>query len=146
MITDMKKCMISRLTLSSSHLRYLISLSRDSLPLESCALLLGDNKVGNSIESVVVDAISVRNNDRSSVSFSIEPEELLDVYQLAEARRLQVVGIFHSHPSGPIPSFTDQMYMKINPVAWLIYSTTTEGLGAFVFDDGIREVELQVMA
>lgn len=137
--------MIYRLTLSSSNLRLLISLSRDSFPFESCAFLLGDTKVGNSIESVVLDTISVRNKDRSSFSFSVEPEELLHVYLLAEARKLQVVGIFHSHPSSPVPSSTDQLYMKVNPVTWLIYSTTTEEMGAFIFVDRIREVNLQVM-
>lgn len=113
--------------------------------MECCALLLGETKVRNLIEVIVTDAISVRNEDRSSASFSIEPEELLNAYRLAEAKKLQVVGIFHSHPSYPVPSSTDQRYMKINPVAWLIYSTTTEEFGAFIFEDSIRQVELQVM-
>jgi [CysO sulfur-carrier protein]-S-L-cysteine hydrolase len=136
--------MVSRLTLSSNNLKYLVSLSKDSLPMECCALLLGETKVENLIEVIVTDTISVRNEDRSSASFSIGPEELLNVYRLAEAKKLQVVGIFHSHPSYPVPSPTDQRYMKINPVAWLIYSTTTEEFGAFIFEDSIRKVELQV--
>ena len=137
--------MVSRLTLSSKNLKHLISLSEDALPLECCALLVGETKIGSLIEVVVADAISVQNLDRSSASFSIEPGELLNVYRLAEAKKLQVVGIFHSHPSHPIPSPTDQKYMKINPVVWLIYSTTTGRFGAFIFEDNIRKVELQVM-
>jgi proteasome lid subunit RPN8/RPN11 len=137
--------MVSRLTLSSNNLNHLVSLSKEALPMECCALLLGETKVRNLIEVIVTDAISVRNEDRSSASFSIEPEELLNAYRLAEAKKLQVVGIFHSHPSYPVPSSTDQRYMKINPVAWLIYSTTTEEFGAFIFEDSIRQVELQVM-
>jgi proteasome lid subunit RPN8/RPN11 len=94
----------------------------------------------------VIDIISVRNKDRSVLSFSIEPEELLSVYRLAEAKHLQVVGIFHSHPSRPIPSPTDRIYMEINPVIWLIHSTTTQGIGAYIYEDRIREVELQLTA
>ena len=142
----MKIYLISKLILSSANLKYLVSLSRDSYPKECCALLLGETKAGNTVESTVTDAISVRNMDHSSVSFSVEPDELLNVYRLAEARNLQVVGIFHSHPSQPIPSGTDRVYMKINPVAWLIYSTTTEKMGAFIFEDGLKEVDLQVTA
>ena len=138
--------MVSRLTLSSDNLKYLVSLSKDSLPMESCALLLGETRVGNLIEAIVTDVIYVRNEAQSSASFSIEPEELLNIYRLAEAKKLQVIGIFHSHPSDPVPSPTDQRYMKINPVAWLIYSTTKEEFGAFIFEDSIRKVELLVMA
>lgn len=138
--------MVSRLTLSYNNLKYLMSLSKDALPLECCALLMGETKIGSLTEAIVTDALSVRNVDRSSASFSIEPEELLNVYRLAEAKKLQVVGIFHSHPSHPVPSSTDQKYMRINPVAWLIYSTTAERFGAFIFEDSIRKVELQVMA
>jgi proteasome lid subunit RPN8/RPN11 len=135
---------ISRLTLSAYNLKYLISLSKNSFPLECCAFLIGDTKLGDLNESLVIDIISVRNNERSVKSFSIEPEEVLSVYRLAEAKHLQVVGIFHSHPSRPIPSPTDQIYMEINPVIWLIHSTTTQGIGAFIYEDRIREVELRV--
>ncbi len=80
------------------------------------------------------------------VSFTIPPEELLQVYRLAESKNLEVMGIFHSHPSTPAPSRTDEKYMEINPVVWLIYSTTQHRFGAWVFDDRVREVEMVVKA
>jgi proteasome lid subunit RPN8/RPN11 len=68
----------------------------------------------------------------------------MKAYQLSEARNQQVVGIFHSHPAEPFPSSTDKRYMKINPVVWIIYSTVTNESRAYIFEDKLREVELQV--
>jgi len=33
--------------------------------------------------------------------------------------------------------------MKINPVVWLIYSTVTNESRAYIFEDRLKEVELQ---
>lgn len=84
------------------------------------------------------------NADMSPYSFSIEPSEVLKAYHEAEEKRLEVVGIFHSHPANPSPSSTDARYMELNPVVWLIYSTTADKFGAFVNEDGISQAELRI--
>ena len=68
---------------------------------------------------------AIKNSDELETTFSIDPQELISEYQNAEQRNLQVVGIFHSHPSLPYPSLTDKEFMEINPVVWLIHSTIT---------------------
>ena len=63
----------------------------------------------------------------------------------AEEKRLQVAGIFHSHPAGPAPSLTDAKFMEINPVVWVIYSTTQNQFAAWVLADRMRQVRIIVV-
>lgn len=137
---------MSRIRLNGDKADSLTSLAKDSLPWESCALLLGETSTENLDEIVVTDVIEVNNSDFSPVSFSIDPEDLIKAYQESESRNLQVVGIFHSHPAEPFPSSTDKKYMKLNPVVWLIYSTVTNESRAFIFEGELMEVELRVTA
>lgn len=127
------------ITLTTRQLAELEDLAKQSLPNESCALLLGR-------ETSVLEVLPIANAGLSEVSFTIPSEELLMAYNLAESKKMDVVGIFHSHPSSPAPSRTDEKYMEINPVVWLIYSTTQNRFGAWVFEDRVRQVEMVVRA
>jgi [CysO sulfur-carrier protein]-S-L-cysteine hydrolase len=137
--------MVSSIRLNEDKLEFLTSLAKKSLPLESCALLIGEINTNNLDEIIVSDVIAVKNSDSSPVSFSIDPDDLIEGYQLSESRNLQVVGIFHSHPAEPFPSSIDKRYMKINPVVWLIYSTVTNEARAYIFECRLKEVGLRVM-
>jgi [CysO sulfur-carrier protein]-S-L-cysteine hydrolase len=138
--------MVSSICLKESKLEFLTSLAKKSLPLESCALLLGKKNTDNLGEISVSDVISVKNNDSSTISFSVDPEDLLEGYHLSESRNMHVVGIFHSHPAEAVPSSIDKSYMKINPVVWLIYSTVTNEARAYIFECIVKEVRLRIMA
>ncbi len=95
-------------------------------------------------ETTVTEILTMRNADESIISFSIEPKELLQAYDLAEKKKLQVIGIFHSHPARPSPSGTDIKFMEINPVVWLIYSTTNGQFKAYIYDNDVREVAVKI--
>lgn len=125
------------ISLAAVQLKQLASIAKDTLPNESCAFLLGRN-------NRVIEILPMRNADESAVTFSIEPQELLRAYDLAESKKLQVIGIFHSHPAGPAPSGTDRKFMEINPVVWLIYSTTEQRFKAYVYDSDIREIAIKI--
>lgn len=125
------------ISLAAGQIEQLTSLAKGALPNESCAFLLGRN-------DRVVEILPMRNADESAVTFSIEPQELLRAYDLAESKKLQVIGIFHSHPARPAPSGTDIKFMEINPVVWLIYSTTEHKFRAYVYDSDVREVAVKV--
>ena len=124
--------------LTAGQIEQLAGIAKDALPNESCAFLLGRN-------DRVAEIMPMRNADESAVTFSIEPQELLRAYDLAEDKRLQVIGIFHSHPARPAPSSTDRRFMEINPVVWLIYSTTEHEFKAYVYDSDVREVSVKIM-
>ncbi|MDP8941956.1 MAG: M67 family metallopeptidase, partial [Thermoproteota archaeon] len=114
---------IQSFILTQFQLERLASLARDSLPNESCALLLG-NYTNKENEIQVIETLSMKNSDAlPTTRFRIDSQELINGYLRAEKMGLNVVGIFHSHPAPPIPSSTDKIFMEINPVVWLIYST-----------------------
>lgn len=121
------------ISLTARQVGQLTSLAKSALPNESCAFLLGKN-------DKVTEILPMRNSDESQISFSIEPQEVLRAYDLAESKELQVVGIFHSHPARPAPSSTDRKFMEINPVVWLIYSTTEQRFKAYIYDSDVSEV------
>jgi proteasome lid subunit RPN8/RPN11 len=125
------------ISLAARQIEQLTSLAKDALPNESCAFLLGRN-------DRVIDILPMRNADESAVTFSIEAQELLQAYELAESKKLQVIGIFHSHPAKPAPSGTDRKFMEINPVVWLIYSTTEQKFKAYIYDSDVKEVAVKI--
>ena len=128
------------ISLTAAQIRQLVGIAKDALPNESCAFLLGHN-------DKVAKILPMRNIDESPVTFSIEPAELLYAYNLAESKGMQVIAIFHSHPTKPWPSSTDIKFMEINPVVWVIYSTTERQLKAFVYDDDdelIKEIDIRI--
>jgi proteasome lid subunit RPN8/RPN11 len=88
----------------------------------------------------------MRNIDESSITFSIEPAELIRAYNLAESKGMEVIAIFHSHPAKAWPSSTDIKFMEINPVVWVIYSTTKSQLKGFIYDDDglIKEIDIKI--
>jgi [CysO sulfur-carrier protein]-S-L-cysteine hydrolase len=137
---------IQSFILTQFQLERLASLARDSLPNESCALLLGNN-TNKENEIQVIETLSMKNSDASPTTrFRIDSQELINGYLRAEKMGLNVIGIFHSHPAPPIPSSTDKIFMEINPVVWLIYSTLTNESRAYIFEqEKIREVRLSMI-
>jgi len=127
------------ISLAPTQIEQLTRLARSSLPNESCAFLLGK-------KDRVVEILTMQNADQSAISFSIEPQDVLRAYDVAESKKLQVIGIFHSHPARPAPSNTDKKFMEINPVVWLIYSTTEQEFKAYVYDSDVREVAVKITA
>jgi proteasome lid subunit RPN8/RPN11 len=125
------------ISLTERQVGQLTSIAKSALPNESCAFLLGKN-------DKVTEILPMRNSDESQISFSIEPQEVLRAYDLAESKELQVVGIFHSHPAPPAPSSTDRKFMEINPVVWLIYSTTEQRFKAYIYDSDVSEVAVKI--
>ena len=115
---------------------------------ESCAMLLGtrSNQQWN-----VKEVFLTRNaHTDAQTSFIITPEELLQGYQLAEKKQLELVGIFHSHPnSAASPSNFDKKFMKVNgDVPWIIFSGINTDLRAFILEqdmENTEEIKIKIM-
>lgn len=134
--------MIDRVVIGADHIKQLERHATDSLPLESCALLLGKIKQN---EIIVEKVLLSQNADRSTATFSIAPDELFKAYKEAEKLGLEVVAIFHSHPAPPRPSSTDARYMQINQIPWIIMSTTEKNrMNAFMHEQDIRQLDLSI--
>lgn len=133
--------MIDRIMLTTQQHNNLVSLAENMLPNESCAILVG-RTTGKDVH--IINLIPMRNSDSSKVTFSMDPQQLIDIYQKVEKQDMHVVGIFHSHPAEPMPSLIDKKFMEINPVVWIIYSTTTHRSSAYIFEQKIKEVQMHI--
>ncbi|MFL6324031.1 MAG: Mov34/MPN/PAD-1 family protein [Nitrososphaeraceae archaeon] len=133
--------MIDRIMLTTQQHNDLVSLAKNMLPNESCAILVG-RTTGKDVH--IINLIPMRNSDSSKVTFSMDPQQLIDIYQKVEKQDMHVVGIFHSHPAEPMPSLIDKKFMEINPVVWIIYSTTTHRSSAYIFEEKIKEVQMHI--
>lgn len=139
----------SRITLQKeilflqSHMEILTKHAKKSIPNESCAILFG--KIKNN-RYTVKDVFLTKNIENSPVNFTISNDELIKGYDEAEKRKLDVIGVFHSHPdSEAYPSLTDQKYMEINPVPWIIFSNKTKQFRAYIFESKIKPVLVTVL-
>ena len=130
--------------INKKHLSMLKNYSENNKPLESCAILFGKRKIN---QFTVTEIITMDNDDKSEIKFAINEEKLYSVYRKAESINLSVVGIYHTHPSEPIPSKTDMKFMEINPVPWVINSTITNETKCYIHNGskGILEIKLIVM-
>jgi len=122
-----------------SHLNALERLAVKTLPDESCAILLGKK---SNTKSIVQYILPMNNSSHSSIEFNIDSDDLFQAYNKARGMNLDILAIFHSHPAQPIPSTKDKIFMLINPIIWLIYSTSSHTFKAFIIDkeEEIKEI------
>jgi [CysO sulfur-carrier protein]-S-L-cysteine hydrolase len=130
------------LLLTENQINSLISSTKEDLPNESCSLLLG-NIVNCEYRVKVLKRMN--NLAHSEYSFNMDPDELMKVYQWASNKELDVLGVYHSHLDGSIPSVTDLTFMRINPVIWLIYELSGSRFRAFILlQDKLKEVKVKI--
>ncbi|TRD10808.1 M67 family metallopeptidase [Erythrobacter insulae] len=89
-------------------------------PEEACAILLGQ---GNCI-SALLETRNVHPDPRTH--FEIDPHALIRAFKAERSGGLQVIGYFHSHPSGdPSPSATDRAMAAHDGKVWAIFAGGT---------------------
>ena len=139
---------MQEILLNQKQMDVLIQHSEKAGLSESCAMLFGTH--GDQQWNVKEVFLTRNAHTDSETNFIIPPEELLQGYQLAEKKQLELVGIFHSHPnSGASPSNTDKKYMKVNgDVPWIIFSGINMDLKAFILQknmEEMKEVKIKIM-
>ena len=82
------------LTLTEKQYQKIILYVDSQVPLEACGLLAGH---GSKVETV----LEVKNQAQSPVRFVMDPIEQLNAFEWIESNGLDLIGIFHSHPTGP---------------------------------------------
>lgn len=91
-------------------------------PQECCGVLLGDGETQCVKELCPLQNKSVK--ERRGEHFRIDPLELYTVEREADAKHLQVIGFYHSHPDHPAQlSGEDEEYM-IPGLIYLVVSLT----------------------
>jgi proteasome lid subunit RPN8/RPN11 len=111
------------------------------LPEEACGILSG-------IDGYVTKVYPMINILHSPIAYRMEPEAQLRIMMEIEAEGLEIIGIFHSHPRGPLgPSLKDLKEAAYPEAAYLIWFPVGEGWDcqAFRIQAGeVSEVELQI--
>jgi proteasome lid subunit RPN8/RPN11 len=128
--------------LHREHRREMLDHIRSCLPEEACGLLGG---VGLEVQLV----IPVENVLHSPVRYRMEPEAQVRELLSLEAKGLDLVGIYHSHPLGPSGfSVTDLSEAAYLEAAYLVWSPSGEGWDCrafrISFENEIREVQVTV--
>ena len=104
----------------------------EDLPNECCGLLIGTAEM-------VEDASRARNTKRSRTKFQVEPADHFAAVRRARAAGFEIVGAYHSHPSGPSgPSETDRARLTDPTMFHVIISLAhgTRTVRAFRLTDG----------
>jgi len=71
--------------------------------------------------------IAVKNQAESPVRFVMDPYEQLDAFNGMESNGLDLVGIFHSHPTGPETASPTDIAEAAYEVIYVIVSPGTDG-------------------
>ena len=128
---------MQKIILEQSYKKILSQYSENQKPNESCALLFGKN-------NQVLDIFLTENIEESPINFTISNEQFIEGYKMAENKKMEIIGIFHSHPnSDAFPSNTDKKFMQSNPVVWIIYSGINKNFRAFVLESETIEISIE---
>jgi proteasome lid subunit RPN8/RPN11 len=93
----------------------IVAEARRDFPGECCGFLLGTRDGDRTSVTEVRPAANARAGDpraeAPTARFAIAPDEVLGAHREAAARRLEVVGFYHSHPGGgAAPSQVDRAH------------------------------------
>lgn len=132
---------LQKIIITESQKKILSNHADDEKPNESCAVLFG---MIEGKKTIVKEIFLAENIDRSPINFTISNEQLIKCYKTAEEKKMEVVGIFHSHPnSEAYPSETDKKFMYSNPVVWVIYSGMSNEFKAYVLESDVFEILIE---
>jgi len=113
-------------------------------PLEACGLIGGYQDKGVYRAELV---IPTKNLLQSLTHYQIDPQEQINAFEKFERAGMDLVAIYHSHPSGPAqPSPTDiaqAYYPEAVYLIWFKIDGTWNCSGYSIQDDSVREVQLQ---
>lgn len=110
-----------RLILSSQHIQELKKLAAQDPHLECCGYLLGSIQGQDNILHTIVPMQNIHPAPHTHFTFS--PHDQIKVAQIIKKMPLQIIGIYHSHPSSPpLPSSQDLEFAFFAHHSFLIIS------------------------
>lgn len=133
--------MKQRITLGKHHWHEMLEYVNQHAPLEACGLLAGKN---NQVEKV----IPIRNQAQSPERFVMDPYEQLRAFEWIDVHGLDLLGIFHSHPTGPETASRIDITEAAYDVVHLIWSRNQndwQARGFWIENGRATEVSLQIV-
>lgn len=132
--------MLKALKLKPEHWQAMRRHVSSQAPLEACGLLAGK-------QDTVEKVLRVRNAEQSPVRFRMDAQEQYHAFEWIDAQGLDLVGIFHSHPSGPeTASATDiaEAAYEVVHIIWSCNERNWTARGFWIEQGQITEVDLQL--
>ena len=129
-----------KLLLRQHHWQEMLEHVEGQVPLEACGLWAGKNE---QVEKVIL----VQNQAQSPVRFVMEPYEQLEAFNWIDSHGLELLAIFHSHPSGPESvSITDveEAAYEVVYVIWSPNQDRWQARGFWIENGSVSEVSLQI--
>ena len=131
---------MNSLTLTNEQLQKMTAHVQSQAPLEACGLLAGRD---SQVESV----LEVANQAQSEVRYVMDPLEQLYAFEWIESNGQELLGIFHSHPSGPEVVSPSDIAQAAYAVVYVILAPVNGSWrtrGFWIENGGYSEVALQV--
>jgi len=131
------------LTITKEQYQKMIAHVDAHAPLEACGLLAGrDSKV----ESV----LEVTNQAQSPIRYVMDPIEQLNAFEWIDSNGLDLLGIFHSHPTGPETVSPTDIAEAAYAVVYVILARADNAhawraRGFWIKDNTYNEVTLQII-
>lgn len=105
--------------------------------------MLAGNK--DAVETV----LEMSNTERSPVRFRMDAQEQYDAFMWMEANGMDLVGIFHSHPTGPetvSPTDIAEAAYDVVHIIWSRTNQTWKARGFWIEKGQVTEITLQILA
>lgn len=128
------------LSLSKEHIQDMLTYVDSHAPLESCGLLAGR-------DSKVEKIFFVQNQAQSAVRYEMNSIEQLNAFEWIESNGMDLLGIFHSHPTGPETVSQTDIAEAAYAVTYIILSRVDHvwrTRGFWIENGSFHEVNLQV--
>ena len=131
------------LQIQRKHLLEMIAHAQEETPNEACGILAGSN-------GRVLRLYRAGNAALSPTSYRLYPDEQYRIFKDIEDRGLEILGVYHSHPSSPaVPSETDIGQAYSSEVSYVLISLTDQAdpqVRAFLItEDGFLDQDLMVI-
>lgn len=128
------------LILTKEQLQSMVEYVDTHAPMESCGLLAGR-------DSKVEKIFFVQNQAQSAVRYVMNPMEQLTAFEWIDANNMNLLGIFHSHPTGPETVSPTDIAESTYAVVYVILSRKDKNWkvrGFWIKDNDYTEAPLQI--
>lgn len=112
------------------------------VPYEACGYLLGRN-------DIISIAYKMTNVDKSAEHFTFEPAEQFNAIKFARENKLEIAGVYHSHPDTPARPSEEDIKLAYDPDIYHIIVSLVSNppeLKCFSISDGeVERVDYEVV-
>jgi len=130
------------LKIHRSVVKAIIEHCKHELPFEACGYLASKN-------DVVVRHYALNNIDSAADHFTMDPKEQFAAIKEMRTRRLELTGVYHSHPNTPARPSEEDIRLAYDPdISYIILSFADKGcsIKSFLINkNGVIEEEIKII-